>query len=323
MGDIFNKTVLPSSFPQQTNTLVIGAGGGFDFLCGLPIALELERLGGRAILGSYSFTNLTKIERAERLGSHLIGVTADSSISGGDYFPEKHLARWFRQSRQDERIIWCLPTLGVVPTTQSYNELIDRYGIDTVICTDGGVDGIFRGDEYDLGTPSMDSVSVIATSLCKARHKIYACTAFGIEGAESGLSHAQVLNRMADMVRMDAMLGIGAVLDNTPEGKDFRSAAEFIHRQMSHLHQSTIVSSILAAMDGKYGRVSVNAKTQERQPWISPLTLLYWYFQAEAVAKLKLFYRDGVATSTVQEMSSAIESLRTKNGIMPFESIPV
>jgi hypothetical protein len=33
---------LPLELPPGCTVLVAGAGGGFDFLCGLPIVLELE-----------------------------------------------------------------------------------------------------------------------------------------------------------------------------------------------------------------------------------------------------------------------------------------
>ncbi len=43
---------------------------------------------------------------------------------------------------------------------------------------DGGVDGIFRGDEYDLGTPSMDSISIISSSLTITYNHKYPTTAY-------------------------------------------------------------------------------------------------------------------------------------------------
>ena len=52
-------TMLPLDLQKNETVLIAGAGGGFDFLCGLPIALELEALGHSVHFANYSFTNLT------------------------------------------------------------------------------------------------------------------------------------------------------------------------------------------------------------------------------------------------------------------------
>ncbi len=315
--------ILPTDVLFQENVMVVGAGGGFDFVCGLPILLELENRGCSAIIGNYSFTNLTSVTRAELHTAHLLKVNADSIQVNNGYFPEKHLSAWYRKEKRIEKDVWCFSMMGVVPTLESYNYLIDKFNIDTVICVDGGVDGIFRGDEFDLGTPSMDAISVIATSLCKAKNKYYVCTAFGIEGSESRVSHAQVLNRMADLIKVDALLGVSVLTANSDIGKSFLSATQFIFRNMNPNEQSTIVSSIAESIRGGYGYSSVNGKTQERQVWISPLTALYWFFSAKEVAEIKLFYNQALSSQTVGEVGSAIESLRNKIGVKPHETIPV
>lgn len=51
-------TTIPLPIPPQSTVLVAGAGGGFDFLCGLPIVLELEAAGHTVHIANYSFTNL-------------------------------------------------------------------------------------------------------------------------------------------------------------------------------------------------------------------------------------------------------------------------
>lgn len=316
-------SVLPIHIPAGSRALIIGAGGGFDFLCGLPIVLELEARGIAAVIGNLSFTRLSEVRGGKWYSDSLLRIDAGAENITGGYFPELHLARWFWQVRQQQTPIWCLQPVGAVPTLENYNRIIAEEHIDTVICIDGGVDGIFRGDEFDLGTPSMDAASVIAASLCSARSKYYACTAFGIEGAESGVSHAQVLNRMADLVQKDAMLGVGMVLKNTSIGRDFMDAASFIHQRMETRQHSTIVSAILAAMRGDYGFTTVNAKTQERKLWISPLTALYWYFRVEDVARLKLFYEQARGTQTVAEIGEAIEQVRRERGVRGREEIPV
>jgi hypothetical protein len=301
----------------------VGAGGGFDFVCGLPIVFELEALGIQTFIANLSFTNLSNVQGGIRKTETLLQVDADCLAPAGGYFPEGYLANWFRQYKNKEMPVWCLSPAGVGPITQNYNLIIAENQIDTVICVDGGIDGIFRGDESELGTPSMDAASVIAASLCTARNRYYVCTAFGIDGAESGVSHAQVLNRMADLVQMDAMLGVGMVLKNTAIGKNFLHAASYIHNHMEYVQHSTIVSAIMAAMSGVYGYTAVNGKTQQNKVWLSPLTALYWYFDADDVARMKLYYSRVCESKTVAEISAEIQNIRSEKGVASFENIPI
>lgn len=315
-------TIVPFDLSPSSTVLIAGAGGGFDFLCGLPIALELEKAGHKTHIGSYSFTNLKSVENGKWHGDNLLEINSGCSLKEGAYFPELHLARWFKKNG-DERPVWCFTMDGVVPTVKSYNFLIERFGIDTVICVDGGVDGIFRGDECYMGTPSMDSISVIATSECSASRKIYACTAFGAEGAEGNISYAQVLKRISELIRKDAMLGLGSVLKNTAAGERFIEAANFIFNSMKPLHKSIIVSSIVAAMKGAHGYSVVNEKTRERPPWLSPLTTLVWYFDAVSVARSKFFCDQAIGSMTVEDVAHAIEKARKEHKVQEYEEIPL
>ena len=314
--------VLPLNLPPG-GVLVAGAGGGFDFLCGLPIVLELEQRGHDVHIANYSFTRLPCVRGGTWHGEHLLEITADAQLAQGDYFPEQLLARWYREYKAIEKSVWCLAQTGVEPTRRSYDFLIDRLGIQTVICIDGGVDGLFRGDEWDLATPSMDSISVMATSLCQASQRIYACTAFGTEGTEGKVSHAQALARMADLVRADAFLGVGTTVRKSHVGRDFLNAVETIFGWLPPLRRSIVVGTLQAAALGAYGPTVVHEKTRDRPPWVSPLTALIWYFEADAVAYLKLFYESSRRSTTVHEVADAIEQIRSQTSIQPYESIPI
>lgn len=316
-------SVLPSTIKPAGPVLIVGAGGGFDFMCGLPIAFELEEARVEVILGNYSFTDLSNVEGAQPIAEGCLRVDADSYLSSGDYFPEKFYCEWHRERRGCDTFVYCFSRQGVQPLLRQYEALIAKHSIDTVICIDGGVDGIFRGDEHDLGTPSMDSISVIATSLCKARSRIYCCTAFGTEGAEGKVSHAQALNRMSDLLRKGSSLGVGMALSHTGLGKQFRDAAETTFSKMPPIKRSIVVSTILASMSGRFGPTRVTQKTSFHEPWISPLQSLFWYFDAEPVARMKLFYEAAVQSKTVADVSSAIDQERKNVDIKGYESIPI
>jgi hypothetical protein len=316
-------TVFPIELQAKQRVLVAGAGGGYDIFCGLPIALELESKGHDVFWANYSFTTLGEVEGGRWHNDHLLEVSASCSLRHGDYFPERLLSAWYAKHRGDSRPIYCFRRGGVIPTLRSYNQIVENHKIDTVICIDGGVDGIFRGDETDMGTPSMDSISVISTANCNAEKKYYACTAFGTEGAEGTVSHAQALNRMAELSAKNAFLGVGVVLQHDEVGRTFLEAVRFVFDQVSPVRRSIILSTMVAAMSGKFGHVSVHEKTNDTPPWLSPLTTLYWYFDADAVARLKLFYQEVLQSESVSDVNKAIEDARKREGITPYESIPI
>src|SRR5512145_2502060 len=149
--------VVPFPLPKECNVLLAGAGGGFDFVCGLPIALELEANGHTVHLANYSFSDLTAAGNARAHSEGLLEVTAET-IGNDDYFPERDVSVWFQQRRSAARSVWCLAKRGLEETAKSYRYLVERLQITAVVCVDGGIDGLFRGDEADLGTPSMDTV---------------------------------------------------------------------------------------------------------------------------------------------------------------------
>lgn len=261
-------TVVPLHLAPGARVLVVGAGGGFDFLCGLPIALELEERGHPTFIASYSFTHLQAVRGGIWRTPGLIEVTPASACDD-DYFPERHLAAWFADVVGVERPIWCLGKGAVAETRESLDHLVRQHGIDAVVCVDGGVDGIFRGDEADLGTPSMDSVTVLATHTCAAAHRLYACTAFGVEGAEGTVSHAQALERMAELTAQGAFRGVGAIVPTDPVGRRFVDAASYEDgaREPVSARGDSLLHSRARMSRGSYQR---GRAVQARQPGARP-----------------------------------------------------
>jgi hypothetical protein len=52
---------IPVSLKPEANILIAGAGGGFDFLCGLPLAVALSSEGHNVFFSNYTFINLNKV----------------------------------------------------------------------------------------------------------------------------------------------------------------------------------------------------------------------------------------------------------------------
>ncbi|MFI6867429.1 hypothetical protein [Nocardia sp. NPDC050406] len=87
---------------ESRRVLIAGAGGGFDVLSGLPLALALWQEGKEVFLANLTFTAVGRSD-APRLAPGLFEVTADV-VGPEPYFPEKHLATWLRTRGHPDRI---------------------------------------------------------------------------------------------------------------------------------------------------------------------------------------------------------------------------
>jgi hypothetical protein len=90
------------------------------------------------------------------------------------YFPEGYLSRWFR-ARGEEVPIYCFLRTGVIPLRESYEKLVGRLNVDTIVLVDGGTDSLMRGDEEGLGTPHEDMASIAAVSRLAVAQTFLAC----------------------------------------------------------------------------------------------------------------------------------------------------
>jgi hypothetical protein len=117
--------LVPFDLPPGCNVLLVGAGGGFDLVCGLPVAFELEARGHTVHLANYSFSNLAAAGDATAWSPHLLEVTV-ATTGNDDYFPERDVAAWYRERRGQRRSVWCLAKRGLADTLQSYRTLIDE-----------------------------------------------------------------------------------------------------------------------------------------------------------------------------------------------------
>lgn len=313
---------IPADRKKGSNILLAGAGGGYDFMCALPIALTLMEQGHSVHLANYSFTRLREVKQAEWLSEDLLRVDARSALPESQYFPEAKLSRWFLEARRMQMPVYCYADIGVRPLAKTFKLLKKKLSIDEIFIVDRGVDGIFRGDEFNLGTPTMDAISIIAGALVPFPKKMYAMTAFGSEGVGHEVSHADVLARIAQLTASRDFYGVGSLVASDPSCRGFLDAVDHVWRRTLPQQHGNIVGSIVKSVAGAFGDVAVNTKTVERPIWVSPLTNLYWYFDLGAVARMKLYYRDAVQTDSVGQVVELINNLR-KNLHVERQNIPI
>lgn len=313
--------VVPIQLSPGSTVLVAGAGGGFDCVCALPVALALKEAGYTVHLANYSFTPLEKLEQSERPLENLARVDENSRLADPDEpFVEGHLAGWLAANHSLP--VWCFGRAGVRPTLEAYRYLQHRLGFDTLIQVDGGVDGLFLGNEHDIASPSMDAISLVAGSLlgCPA---YFVSTGFGSEGREKTVRHYDVLQRMSELISRKALLGVTALLPQQTVAAAFVDALTTIHRHLKPRHHSVIASSIRSAMDGEFGDTEVCLKCREAPVWVSALTLLYWFFDLDRVARAKPFYHEIQESTTVLEVAEAFQRFRDLAPPWPRRDIPI
>jgi len=290
------------------NLLIAGMGGGFDIFCGLPIYFELRRRGQAVHLANLSFSQTAYLKEGLRLSDTLVGVTAESK-SYMPYFPELHLASWFRATRGEEVTIWCFNTQGAQPLLAAYQTLLKHASIDGILLVDGGVDSLMRGDEAEMGTVLEDACSLAAVSqLDTVAVRLIAC--LGI-GAEQDVTYAHVFENMATLAQTGAFLGSCSLVRQMEAYQAYENALEYVHGQRAH-DPSVINASIVSAVQGHYGDFHLTQKTQGSRLWISPLMPIYWFFDLQAVAERNLFLPELRQSDTFREALQALVECRER-----------
>lgn len=299
--------------------LLAGAGGGFDIFCSLPLYFGLRHAGRQVHLASLSFSNLHG-SSARELAPGMARVTADVwGVSG--YFPELYLSKWFAE-RGESIPIYCFSRMGVQPLHASYQALVDALQVDAVVLIDGGTDSLMRGDEAGLGTPQEDVTSIAAVDLLNVPTKLLMCLGFGID-AYHGVCHAQFLEAVAALIQQEGFLGAWSLTADMPEATLYREAVEAVFRVMGQ-HTSIVQSSILSALEGRFGDYHVTSRTANSSLFINPLMSLYWCFWLDPVARRNLYLDEIRDTQTYWEVTRAIEAFRNRlREIKPWVKLPM
>lgn len=305
---------------SASSVLIAGAGGGFDVFSGLPLYFALRERGVEAHLASLTFTYIGATE-AEHLGRGVFRVDADT-IGPSQYFPERHLAAFLEQ-RGEPAPVWTVERQGVRALKLAYERLHQRLGFDTLVLVDGGTDSLMRGDETGLGTPAEDIASILAANALPVDHRYLLCLGFGVDRYH-GVSHAQFLERVADLARDGAYLGAWALLPEMPAVRTFVEATEYVQARTPG-RESIVCASILSAIEGQFGNVHRLERTRRSGSdlWINPLMSMYWAFELGPVAD-RVLYADWVEdTDTFTELVLRIEAYRKDLQIRRWDDIPL
>ncbi|MEO5930370.1 MAG: DUF1152 domain-containing protein, partial [Candidatus Kapaibacterium sp.] len=303
---------------RANSILLVGAGGGFDIVAGLPLYFALQNAGKQVHLANLSFSDLAS-SSARWPAPGVAEVTAATS---GDerYFPELHLARWLHLQGEPAPV-YALEKGGALPLRDAYDYLARSLDIDLIVLVDGGTDSLMRGDEPGLGTPVEDMASIAAADLLDGPETLLICLGFGVDRFH-GVRHAYVLEGIAELIRADGFLGAWTLTKEMPEVGRYRDAVEYLNRSMSG-YPGIVSASILAAIAGEFGDHHATTRTHGTEQFINSLMSLYWCFRLPAVARRILFIDELRRTTTATDVERVIEIFREGNPPRPDRIIPL
>ena len=309
-----DQNPLFAELEPHTNILLAGAGGGFDIFSGLPLYFRLRELGHEVWLANYSFSDLdvNSLQPMQEVTSESYNL---------DYFPEKYLCEWLDANIDHCSSVFAFGRTGVQPLKEAYQELVEEHEIEAVVMVDGGTDSLMRGDEQGLGTPTEDLTSIAAVHALDVESKLLVCLGFGVDTFH-GVCHHYFLEAVAELTRSGNFLGVFSLLAETEEARMLEEAAEYVFGKMPQ-HKSIVISSILAALQGKFGDVHSTERTTGSELYINPMMSLYWSFRLDAVAE-RCLYLDRIAqTNCIEEVGRAIQSFRFEVQARPWVELPV
>lgn len=296
--------------------LIAGAGGGFDIYHGIPLYFKLRALGKEVILANLSFSAL-RISKSKQLTKHSWEIN-DESIDLG-YFPEKHLYDWLKRLGITQRIIGFEKT-GVLPLYESYEKLIKRESIDTLILIDGGTDILMKGDETSLGTPSEDACSLCAVSRLELLSKYLVCIGFGIDTFH-GICHSDFLENISSLIKSGGYLGCFSLNPQDEYLQYYIGLINYSNQKMPY-SPSIVGNSIKDSLLGEFGDYHSTSRTGSSELYINPLMSINWVFDLDRVAKQNLYLDMLKETKTITDVKGEIEKYRSGIKRKKWRSIP-
>jgi hypothetical protein len=268
---------------QSSNVLILGMGGGFDVFSGLPIYFTLEKMGINCHLASFTHTNWDSIPNHVnpiQMAPGCVGV--DGSLKqGSPNFPEAYLASWFRDYKNQDVKIWTFKRdQSVSQYSESLNTLVKHLGVDAILLIDGGVDSIMVGDEDGSGTMMEDTLTLAAVKNCDVPVKLLSCIGFGTE-LEEKLSHYLALENMAMLTKQGAFYGTCSLVSYMKSFQEYKMACEHVWNQPEH-RKSHVQTRIIPSAEGEFGDYHMYPMEKSSDVFISPLSSIYWFFNADA-----------------------------------------
>ena len=228
------------------------------------------------------------------------------------YFPEYYLSKWFWVKEDEDVTIYTFRRWGVSKLKEAYEVLCDKLNIDGIIVMDGGTDSLMDGTEYECGTICEDYTSMFAAHLCKndkIKHKIHCVLGLGVDRFHH-TSDVSSWRAIAELKLKKGFLGSISLLNDMECVQKFRSASEYSYLYMQ---KSIVGTSILDAIEGRFGDYHSNSRTKDSRLFINPAMSFYFIFDlAKCVDRIHPKYLELMKdTKTNDDAGHAVGQIRT------------
>lgn len=301
-----------------SSVLLMGAGGGYDVFCGLPLAHYLKSRGKKVHLGSLHFTG-PRPSWGRELADGLVEVSAPELVPPR-IGAETCLAMWL-QGRGEAAPVYCFAAAGVQRVLAHYRFLKEHLDLDALVLVDGGTDCLLRGDEPGLGSPGEDVVSLAAAHLLELETRLVASLGFGLD-AHHHVCHAYVLEAAAELTASGSFLGAFSLLSGMAEFEYLRQAVEFASSR-PEARASIITGSVVAAAQGHFGNHHATPRTQGSELFLNPLMSMYWGFEVDGLARRNLYLERLLETRERGEVTRLIQQFRSSLQPRPWKQLPM
>lgn len=282
---------IPDCLSDSKSILFAGVGGGFDVFTSLPIKYCLK----------------DKVFVFSNYNGH-----AKKFTDNPECYPEQEFASIVGTT-------YVLPKAGVKSLVPMYQEIVNKYEIDTIVAVDGGVDSLMHGDEEGAGTILEDFANLIAIDKVNVKRKLLICAGFGAE-LEEEVCHHHALQNIAELCNNHGFLGSCSLVNDTEEFDYYKKVCERVWASARKSHvQTRIISAALGIFgddnlyDGIEANVLGNNKTKN---YITPLTSMYWFFDLHQVMLKNVLYgllsNTGTSTDLLMVYRQSIDVIKKR-----------
>jgi hypothetical protein len=284
---------------------------------------ELERLGKRVIIHSYSFGDPGRIDGGEVWfeESGVMVKRVDATCTADPHYgPEVHACSFLDERYPDAAPHWIYASYArsfTVPSLHRfYSAVAGEHGIDAVVLVDGGSDSLMVGDESGLGDPIEDAVSVAAVSrLDVTGPRVLVSVGLGAD-RYNDVSDAASLRAVAELTAAGGFLGALSIEPTGPAFQFYRGLVSHIYERQEF--RSVLAGAILAAVEGGFGQDDVPPLLRDRvrpgQLYLWPLMGMLWAFDVSAVASRSKIVSWISDSETPMDCHLALARARTELG---------
>jgi hypothetical protein len=279
------KFLAQLSDPLVKNVLMVGTGGGFDFVHSLLLVPELRRLGKTITMASFSFGQPTQYggDATKLVWSDDQAVPTDSgndnsatnspavpalaspmivkllsdaakctALEESHYAPELHVLSYLDAAFPSDAPHAMYAHYARAWTINSlhkfYAHLVAVHDIHAVIAFDGGTDSLVLGDEAGLGDPIEDAVTVGALArITNVKYKLLITVGFGCDRF-NGVGDCASLRAVAELTAANAFLGSLSLHADAEPYQFYRAALNHIYGKQTF--RSVLAGATCAAVEG-------------------------------------------------------------------------